>query len=161
MFSTKGGPVIRLLVQACALSLALLCSGSLLSAQVSEAAAQNLVRRHVLEFMKRKPDAFLEITREEELEKTFARFIHDEREEPPFIFHVTDVGDEVRGNTVIHHVPTPSLWLYVAVSGSGRVFLFRAKDCLEQINLLADARGYAAWCITMTFGYFELSRVAL
>ncbi len=131
-----------------------------MSAQVGVAAARELARSQALEYLGRKPDAFLAIARQDELETTFGRFIHDGPGGPPFIFRLTDVGDEVRGNTVTHRVPTPSVRMHIAVSEAGRVFLLKGRDSLRQMKLLAhayhvriendaDARDYAVWCLTI------------
>lgn len=77
----------------------------LAKAQTTDQSARELARNTVRSQLHLKPDQFLSIRRDEELEQSLASIVSGPARSE-FIYKVSQAGDEVKENVVVHHIFT-------------------------------------------------------
>lgn len=111
------------------------------SAQMSDQAAREQTRNAVRSQLHLKPEQFLGVRRDEKLEQLLA-IVAGRPSGLDFIYQISQAGDEVKENTVVHHIFTDTDPTYtVAVSpADGAVYRVRGfTDSLTEFRKLIAA----------------------
>ena len=117
----------------------------LASEQVTEQAAREQVRNIVRLQQHLKPDQFLGIQRDEELEQSLASVV-SRPTWSEFIYKVSQAGDEIKENVVVHHIfPDVDLTYIIAISpvdgSTYRIHGFGLAESLAEFEKLMTAVG--------------------
>jgi hypothetical protein len=122
--------------------------GARANAQVSEQSARerasNVVRSELRSKLNFKPDQFLAVHRDEDLEDSLAIATVGWRAGPLFMFRISPTGVEIRQNAIVNHVATDADFMYiVAVSSADgttyRLHDFGLTECLAEFQKLMTA----------------------
>jgi hypothetical protein len=140
----------------------LLPSALAASTQVTEAEASDLAKKAVLTDLRDSKDSFLAASSVPSLQQLFAQILSEGHSPLPFLFHISNEGEEHRGNVTKYHLPTDFILdSLVAVSTSGEVYRIReghnsqgelnrlAKDYHVRIESEEQARNYLAWYLAV------------
>jgi hypothetical protein len=143
-------------------ALFLLPSALAASAQVTEAEASDLAKKAVLTDLGDSKDSFLAVSSVPSLQQLFAQILSEGHSTSPFVFHISNEGEEHLGNVTKYHVPSDFILdSLVAISTSGEVYRIReghnsqgelnrlAKDYHVKIESEEQARKYLAWYLAV------------
>jgi hypothetical protein len=111
-----------------------------LSAQVAEQAAREQARNLVRSRLHLKPDQFLQIHRDEELEQSLALVGRPGL----FVYRLSRAGDEIKGEAVLHHILTDADPAYIVAVSSGDASMFRVHgftDSRAEFERLIATKG--------------------
>jgi hypothetical protein len=111
------------------------------SAQVTDAAAREQTRDAVRSQLHLKPDQFLGVQRDEKLEQLLAT-VAGRSEGLEFIYQVSQAGDEIKGNAVVHHIFTdadPTYIVAVSPADGGLYRIHGFTDSLTEFGKLMAA----------------------
>lgn len=118
------------------------------NAQMSEEAAREQARGTVLSELRStlnvKPDQFLGVQRDQELEQSLAVATVGWRAGPVFIYRIRETGIEVRENAVINHLSMDADFMYIVAVRSAdgstyRIHGFGLADSLAEFQKLVAA----------------------
>jgi hypothetical protein len=113
------------------------------SAQVTDQAGREQARNVVRSQLHLKPDQFLQVRRDEELEQSLASIVSRPLWSE-FIYKVSQEGDEIRENVVIHHIFTDGdpTWVIAISPTDGSTYRIRGfSDSLTEFdNLMTSAK---------------------
>ena len=111
------------------------------SAQVTDAAAREQIRDVVRSRLHLKPDQFLNVQRDEKLEQLLAT-VAGRSEGLEVIYQVSQTGDEIKGNVVVHHIFTdadPTYIVAVSPANGGLYRIYGFPDSLTEFGKLMAA----------------------
>lgn len=151
----------------------LLLSSRAASAQVSEAEANELARKAVLADLGHSEDSFLAVSSVPMFQQLFAQVVTEGHDPLPFVFHISNEGEEHLGNLTKYHLPSDFILdALVAVSVSGEVYRIReGHNSLGEYNRLASdyrvglrsegqVRNYLAWFLAVNpENYLALEKI--
>jgi hypothetical protein len=109
------------------------------NAQVSDEAAREQTRNAVRSQLHLKPDQFLSVQRDEELEQSLAAMVG---KSGVFIYRASQAGDEVRKNAVVHHIFTdvdPSYIVAISAADGSIYRIHGFTDSKVEFNKLMAA----------------------
>lgn len=90
----------------------MLSAVALASAQMSDQPAREQARNTVRSQLHLRPDQFLSTQRDEALEQSLMLAV-GKRAESPLIYTVSQAGDEIKENAVVHHISTDADLVYI------------------------------------------------
>jgi hypothetical protein len=108
------------------------------SAQVSDQAARAQTRNAVRSQLNLKPDQFLSVQRDEKLEQLLA-VLAGRSDGVEFIYQVSQAGDEIKGNAIVHHIFTdvdPTYIVVVSAADGGVYLIHGFTDSLTEFGKL-------------------------
>jgi hypothetical protein len=154
-----------------AVMLFLLSSTLAASAQVTESEASDLAKKAVLTDLGESKDSFLAVYSAPSLQQLFAQILSEGHSPLPFVFHISNEGEEHLGNVTKYHVPSDFILdSLVAISISGEVYRIReghnsqgelnrlAKDYHVKIESEEQAQKYLAWYLAVR-PYLSLTEI--
>lgn len=140
----------------------LLSSAPAASAQINEDQASDLARKSVLAKLGETKESFLAVSSVPSLQQVLAHVLSEGHGPLPFVFHVSNEGEEHLGNVTKYHSHTDFILdVLVAVSASGQVYPIRwGSRALADFNRLANdyhvrietedqVRNYLAWFLAV------------
>jgi hypothetical protein len=114
-----------------------------LSAQVSDEAARERTRKTVRSHLRLKPDQFLSVRRDEDLEQLLS-VLSGRLDGLEFVYQVSQAGDEVEGNSVVHHIFTDADPRYIVAINTTDGDVYRihgfSDSMAEFARLMAAAK---------------------
>ena len=103
------------------------------NAQTTEQAAREEARRIVRAQLHLEPNQFLGVQREDELEKSLASIV-SRPTWSEFIYKLTQAGDEIKDNVVVHHIYTDVDPTYIiAISPVGGTAIAYTASALRSL----------------------------
>ncbi len=143
-------------------------------AQVTESEASDLAKKAVLTDLGGSKDSFLAVSSAPALQQSFSQVLSEGPGPLPFVFHISNEGEEHLGNVTKYHAPSDFILdSLVAISSSGEVYRIReGHNSLADFNRLANdyhvkigsqeqARNYLAWFLAVNpENYLGLQRMS-
>ena len=115
----------------------------LANGQMTDLWGCELARNAVRSQLHLKPDQFLSVQRDERLEQSLASAV-GKRAGSEFIYRVSQAGDEVKEDAVVHHISTDADLDYIIVLGPGHGSSYRIHgfaDSVAEFEKLTTAVG--------------------
>jgi hypothetical protein len=153
--------------------LLLSCARAAICAQLTESQAGDSAKESVLSALGRnQPALFLSVKRDHALEELFTQVTDQRHGSMPFVFRISNEGEEHSGNTVRYHISSEGpLVFIVVVSDAGDVFQVKGvSDSQKQFNRLANryhvnlqsdrqVQNYLSWYLAVNPTNFVINKV--
>lgn len=122
-------------------ALAVLLIGAIASAQMNDQAAREEARHAIRSQLHLSPKQFLSAHRDESLEQLLA-LAFGKQIESKLIYRVSQAGEEVKGNAIVHHISTDADLMYIIavdLAGESTYCIHGFSDSFNEFDKLIKA----------------------